>query len=1020
MTTEVVTTGAVFDLIDKFSPNLEKLVAGLGKAEASSKQLQVQLDKLGLGAAVAKMRGEWTEIGALADKGVAGIIGKFDTLGRDIMPGLASMNVSVDRAMGAIVASGDAVGGKVVAGFNKMGGEASKALAVSLEASAPTAFKPLVDAAAAASGEMVTALGSLDGAIAGPLASMRALVGEMTTAAGLMERVSAGSAAAGAVGRTPNAHLGDRGHRGGPHFGRVGAEIPGGHASIGGGPGLAAAGILGFGVYEAAQMRDEIQRLMITGQVDPEKFGQTRDQFSKLMQDAASTTGFSVKEVGEALAKSERALAGVDVATKMDVTQALIPYAATEARLKGTGLAEALETMVGLSHMTGTFDVEGVKDLARKFSFVSLATNASLPSFEKTLSYSMPILRTGMGMSPDTIMALTAASQNAGITSTKSGTWLRSFFQGSEPEVGDGDHAEKHNEALRKMGLLDSRNRPTWKVYGDDGKVDWNASVVKEGGIIHDHLAQVPVDERMSTVSKIWGERGGAMASMLSMNTFMEQFSIIAQKIQNFQGGASAIEEYTKDNPAQKARETWRDFENVLMNIGDKALPTVNAALTSLDEALKRLPADWEATKAMWGFHKDQVLDAPKSAADALGKAIPGPLGAPFRDKSKPAFDPNAVPTFGGGFNPTAYTDSDVIGPSGGGTGPGSSTYMLAMGVYGGLKSFAADTGGRIPVSLDGAIAGLADVGGGAWMGAGGGGAGHGNSPSIRYGRQHSFGGGGPVAPFHLEGSQAKQLGDSIRLAAQHLGIEAKDLATTISYETAGTMDPWKAGPHTKWGWHHGLIQWGEPQAHQYGVGPNSTIGQQMAAVEHYLRDAGVRPGMGIKDVYSAINAGHVGKYGASDGYGTVATHVDKMLGSAHRTALDRLDVAGAGAASSPALRAAVTGFVLPKGGYWAKDGQGNPVPVGPDGAAIQSYRPTPTVDGRRTVSPGKAAAGGQQALNVTLHSHTHLDGKQIAKSTTKHSVDMLAQAMAHPTTNGGPDGRTHYAHSGVPFTDAA
>ena len=112
---------------------------------------------------------------------------------------------------------------------------------------------------------------------------------------------------------------------------------------------------------------------------------------------------------------------------------------------------------------------------------------------------------------------------------------------------------------------------------------------------------------------------------------------------------------------------------------------------------------------------------------------------------------------------------------------------------------------------------------------------------------------------------QENPLVRSIRSTAEEIGINPVDLATAISYETGGTFDPWKRGPTTKWGQHRGLIQWGEPQRAQYGVTQDSTPEQQMAAVGQYLRDRGVKPGMGLLDVYSAINAGRVGRYGASD-----------------------------------------------------------------------------------------------------------------------------------------------------------
>lgn len=133
-------------------------------------------------------------------------------------------------------------------------------------------------------------------------------------------------------------------------------------------------------------------------------------------------------------------------------------------------------------------------------------------------------------------------------------------------------------------------------------------------------------------------------------------------------------------------------------------------------------------------------------------------------------------------------------------------------------------------------------------------------------------------------------LREGIARSAQALGVSPVDLATAISYETAGTFDPAKAGPTTQWGQHRGLIQFGEPQAQKYGVDWNNPIGSQLGedgAVVKYLRDTGVKPGMGLLDIYSAINAGGVGRYGASDANnggapGTVRDKVEKQM-AGHR-----------------------------------------------------------------------------------------------------------------------------------------
>lgn len=133
-------------------------------------------------------------------------------------------------------------------------------------------------------------------------------------------------------------------------------------------------------------------------------------------------------------------------------------------------------------------------------------------------------------------------------------------------------------------------------------------------------------------------------------------------------------------------------------------------------------------------------------------------------------------------------------------------------------------------------------------------------------------------------------LKSGIQETAASLGIDPVDLATAISYETGGTFDPTKSGPTTQWGQHRGLIQFGEPQAQKYGVNWEDPIGSQLGAngaVANYLRDTGVKPGMGLLDVYSAINAGGVGRYNRTDANnggapGTVRDKVEQQM-AGHR-----------------------------------------------------------------------------------------------------------------------------------------
>lgn len=129
-------------------------------------------------------------------------------------------------------------------------------------------------------------------------------------------------------------------------------------------------------------------------------------------------------------------------------------------------------------------------------------------------------------------------------------------------------------------------------------------------------------------------------------------------------------------------------------------------------------------------------------------------------------------------------------------------------------------------------------------------------------------------------------LKEGISVTAKRLGMSPLDLATIMSYETGGTFNPAQTGPTTKWGQHQGLIQFGQPQARQYGAdfsSPQAAIASQLSpggAVERYFQSSGWKPGMGLLDAYSIVNAGGPGRYDASDAAagGAPGTVRDKVM----------------------------------------------------------------------------------------------------------------------------------------------
>lgn len=115
-----------------------------------------------------------------------------------------------------------------------------------------------------------------------------------------------------------------------------------------------------------------------------------------------------------------------------------------------------------------------------------------------------------------------------------------------------------------------------------------------------------------------------------------------------------------------------------------------------------------------------------------------------------------------------------------------------------------------------------------------------------------------------------------LRQKAQAAGYNADDLLKVMQYESSGDASRWGG----KGGQYFGLIQFGPNERAQFGVDTKNPSEQnQIDATFKYLSARGYKPGMPLIDLYSTINAGSPGHYNASDGNGTVASHVAKMMG---------------------------------------------------------------------------------------------------------------------------------------------
>lgn len=162
------------------------------------------------------------------------------------------------------------------------------------------------------------------------------------------------------------------------------------------------------------------------------------------------------------------------------------------------------------------------------------------------------------------------------------------------------------------------------------------------------------------------------------------------------------------------------------------------------------------------------------------------------------------------------------------------------------------------------------------------------------------------------------ELATAIRAGAAELGIPAEDLATVISYETGGKFSTSiRGGAGNR---HIGLIQFGEEEQRTYGARQGQSPAEQMKAVVAYLKDRGLKPGMGLLDLYSTINAGSPGRYNASDANnggapGSVRDKVENQMGGHRDMAYALLGPDGPAPAAAPAAAAARGAGVAPVAG---------------------------------------------------------------------------------------------------------
>ena len=140
----------------------------------------------------------------------------------------------------------------------------------------------------------------------------------------------------------------------------------------------------------------------------------------------------------------------------------------------------------------------------------------------------------------------------------------------------------------------------------------------------------------------------------------------------------------------------------------------------------------------------------------------------------------------------------------------------------------------------------------------------------------------------------------SIVKSANELGINPIDLAAVIAQESSFRPSVVSVDKATNKKY-TGLIQFGPYEIAKYKIKPDMTFEEQMVAVTSFLKDRGVRPGHGPKEIYAAIFTGNVSNLdkGGADWSDSNGTTVNKALpnlsegGSKYKMAIDFLTQTG-------------------------------------------------------------------------------------------------------------------------------
>jgi hypothetical protein len=193
------------------------------------------------------------------------------------------------------------------------------------------------------------------------------------------------------------------------------------------------------------------------------------------------------------------------------------------------------------------------------------------------------MLRTA-DFNPEQVLLMLTAMQRAGINNTKSGTWISQLATQSFPGTSFMSRMmfQKHEHALKTLGLVGEDGKPTWFT---DGKPD----LVKMTGIAGENLQKMDPANRLAVEKALWGSQGGRAGGFFADPTNRAIMGAVAGQEKDFISGEKMWKQSLENSPIVQARTAWAKLNTELMNLGSNVLPVITGGprySTRLDKAL--------------------------------------------------------------------------------------------------------------------------------------------------------------------------------------------------------------------------------------------------------------------------------------------------------------------------------------------------------------------------------------------------------------------------------------------------